>query len=108
MKSRYLQTAMEKNVSSVQVKQESHIIVLRVSDIPSAAAQVEKILAEYSAEKVSLQSIDGKAVFKGDLAKDKTQDFIRQLKSIYQVEEKNPSIDNIEEDISIIIEIMGK
>ena len=98
---------MEKTVSSVQLLQTKNTIIIRVSDIKTVAAQVEKILAEYNAEKVSKQSVDNKVVLSAEIKKEKLKDFIGKLKIIGPIEEQALPADGTEGEISIVIEILS-
>ncbi|HDQ03397.1 MAG TPA: DUF2275 domain-containing protein [Deltaproteobacteria bacterium] len=108
VKSRSLQAVMEKDVSSAQMKQESHIIVLRVSDIDSAAAHLEKILAEYNASRASKQSTDGKVVFRAEIGKENLKDFIQKLKTLGVIENKVSADVDALEQIPVVIEIQDQ
>ncbi|OGP91297.1 MAG: hypothetical protein A2031_04775 [Deltaproteobacteria bacterium RBG_19FT_COMBO_43_11] len=106
-KSRSLRATVEKTVSSVQLLQTKNTIIIRVSDIKTVAAQVEKILAEYNAEKVSKQSVDNKVVLSAEIKKEKLKDFIGKLKIIGPIEEQALPADGTEGEISIVIEILS-
>jgi hypothetical protein len=108
MKSRSMQAAMGKTESFVQSKKENNVIIIRTSEVQSATAQVEKILAEYSAAKVSRQSIEAKVVFRAEISKEKLKDFIEKLKKIGMIEEKVLADITALEHIPVVIEIQKK
>ncbi|MBN1472974.1 MAG: zf-HC2 domain-containing protein [Syntrophaceae bacterium] len=105
MKSSSMQAAMEKTESVVQPKQENNVIIIMTSEVQTAAAQVKKIIAEYSAAKVSKQLADGKVVFRTEISKEKLKDFIEKLKTIGVIEEKVSAVVTAEEQVPVVIEI---
>lgn len=105
IKSRSMQTSMEKAVISVQSKQENNLIIIKASEVQSIAAQVEKILAEYNASKVSKHSTDGKVVFRAEISKEKLKDFIEKIKKIGVIEYKVSADISAAEQVPVVIEI---
>jgi hypothetical protein len=107
-KSQTMRASMEKSVSAVGLAQENNLIIIRTSDVKNAAAQTEKILAEYSAAKVSRQSIEAKVVIRAEISKDNLKDFIEKLKTIGKVEEKGLSAISTESYLTVVIEIQNQ
>lgn len=107
-KSPTLRASMEKSVSSVGVIQENNVVIIRTSEVQNATAQVEKVLAEYKAAKVTKLATDGKIVFKAEISKEKLKDFIQKLKTIGLVEEKIAADIGAGENMPVVIEIVKK
>lgn len=104
-KSQTMRASMEKSVSTVRLKQENNVIIIGTSEVQNAAAQVEKILAEYNATKVTKQSTDGKVVFRAEISKEKLKDFIEKLKTIGVIEDKVSADITAAQQIPVLIEI---
>ncbi len=96
---------MGKPVGAVQLKQDNNVIIIMTSDIENAAAQVEKILAEYSAAKVSRQSIEAKVSFRAEISKEKLKYFIEKIKKIGVIEYKVSADISAAEQVPVVIEI---
>jgi uncharacterized protein YqkB len=107
-KSQTMRASMEKSVSAVRLKQDNKVIIIRTFNVQSAVTQVEKILAEYSAAKVSRQSTEAKVIFRAEISKDKLKDFIEKLKTIGKVEEKGLPAISTESYIPVVIEIQDQ
>jgi hypothetical protein len=105
MKTRSIQTAMEKSVTSIQLKQDNNVIIIMTSDIENAAAQVEKILTEYSAARVSRQLIEAKVIFYAEISKENLKDFIEKLKTIGLIGDKVLADISAAEKVPVVIEI---
>ena len=94
---------------SVQQTQSSMIkpkILLRVTDLNTAADQVEKLLIKYEAQNINRHTTQGKTILSAQLKNQRIKDFMVRLKTIGQIEEGNIPPDNTEENITITIEIL--
>jgi hypothetical protein len=82
-------------------------ISVRVENINSAVGEVEKLLAKYEAKKIVRQMLKDKAVLTVELKAQDIKNFIEQLKTIGQVEEKELSAISNENNMLLVIEILG-
>ncbi len=105
MKSRSMRASMEKSVSVAGLTSEYNVIIIRTSEVQHAAAQVEKILAEYGAAKVSRQSIEVKVIFRAKISKEKLKDFIEKLRTIGVMEEKVSADITAAQQVPVVIEV---
>ncbi|HPD58318.1 MAG TPA: DUF2275 domain-containing protein [Smithellaceae bacterium] len=104
-KSPTFRTSMEKSGSSVGLTQENSLIIIRTSEVQHAVAQVEKILAEYSAAKISKQSTEAKIIFKAEISKEKLKDLIEKLKTTGAIEDKVAADIDAAQQVPVVIEI---
>ena len=107
-KSPTLRASMQKSVSSAGLIQTNNVIIIKTSEVHNAVAQVEKILTEYSAAKVSRQAMEDKVVFRAEISKEKLKDFIEKLKPIGVIEDKFSADVTAAQQVPIVIEIRQK
>jgi len=105
VKSQTLRTSMEKSAATVGLKRENNVVIIRTSEVKSAAARVEKMLAECRAEKVTKQSTSGEVVFRAEISKDKLNDFIVKLETIGAMEDKVSVDIDAATQMSVVIKI---
>jgi len=108
IKSKTMRASMEKSVSVAGLTSEYNVIIIMTSEVQHAAAQVEKILAEYGAAKVSRQSIEVKVIFRAEISKEKLKDFIEKLKTIGVIEDNVSADITAAEQVPVVIEIQDQ
>jgi len=82
-------------------------ISVRVGDLNIVVGEVEKLLTKHEAKKVVKQMPEGKAIITAELKIKNLKNFIAQLKTIGQIEEKGMPVDSVEGDILVVIEIIN-
>jgi len=108
IKSKTMRASMEKSVSVAGLTSEYNVIIIMTSEVQHAAAQVEKILAEYGAAKVSRQSIEVKVIFRAEISKEKLKDLIEKLKTIGVIEDNVSADITAAEQVPVVIEIQDQ
>jgi anti-sigma factor RsiW len=83
-------------------------VLVRVDDLNAALAEVEKVLAQYDAKKVTKQLAEGEALIRAEVSGKNWKDIFSKLKRIGQVDEKIMPTDIGERDLNVIIEISGR
>jgi hypothetical protein len=82
-------------------------VLVRVDDLNAALAEVEKVLAQYDAKKVTKQLAEGKALILAEVSGKNWKDILSKLKKIGQVDEKVMPADMGESGLNVLIEILG-
>ncbi len=82
-------------------------VFVRVDDLNAGVADVEKVLAQYDAKKVTKQLAKGKALILADVSGKNWKDILSKLKRIGQVDEKVMPADIGESGLNVLIEILG-
>ena len=81
-------------------------VVVRVDDLNTALAEVEKVLAQYDAKKVTKQLAEGEALVLAEVSGKNWKDILSKLKRIGQVDEKVMPADKGESGLNVLIEIL--
>lgn len=81
-------------------------VVVRVDDLNTALAEVEKVLAQYDAKKVTKQLAEGEALVLAEVSNKNWKDILLKLKRIGQVDEKVMSADKGGSGLNVSIEIL--
>ena len=82
------------------------VFSLRVANTNAAVGEVENILKKYEAKKIAKQISNGKVFLTAEIKAHKMKDFVAQLKTIGRVEGKDMSLDSVEGDVLMVIEIV--
>jgi len=82
-------------------------VFVRVDDLDAGVADVEKVLAQYDAKKVTKQLAEGEAFIHAEVSGKHWKDILSKLKRIGQVDEKVMPTDVSERDLDVTIEISG-
>ena len=83
------------------------VISLHTANINTAVEEVEKLLNKYEAGKVVKQTPDGKVLLTTEIKAKKIKDFVAQLKTFGQVEERNIPAESVEGNMPVVIEIVS-
>ncbi|HPV50392.1 MAG TPA: hypothetical protein PLB14_11835, partial [Smithellaceae bacterium] len=78
-----------------------------VDDLNAGIADVEKVLSQYDAKKVTKQLAKGKALILAEVSGKNWKDILSKLKRIGQVDEKVMPADMGESGLNVLIEISG-
>ncbi|MCK7510994.1 MAG: DUF2275 domain-containing protein [Desulfobacterales bacterium] len=82
-------------------------VFVRVDDLNAGVADVEKVLAQYDAKKVTKQLAEGEALILAEVSGKNWKDILSKLKRIGQVDEKVMPADIGESGLNVLIEILG-
>ncbi len=82
-------------------------VFVRVADLNAALAEVEKVLAQYDAKKVTKQLAAGEALIVAEVSGKNWKDILSKLKRIGQVDEKVVPADRGESSSNVLITILG-
>lgn len=83
-------------------------VFVRVDHLNTAASDVEKILAQYDAKKVTKQLAEGEVIIRAEIAGRNWKEVLTKLKGIGQVEEKVTPADPRERVVPVMIEISDR
>jgi hypothetical protein len=83
-------------------------VFVRVDHLNTAASDVEKILAQYDAKKVTKQLAEGEVVVRAEIAGRHWKEVLTKLKGIGPVEEKVTPADPGERVVPVMIEISDR
>lgn len=81
-------------------------VVVRVDDLNTALAEVEKVLAQYDAKKVTKQLAEGEALVLAEVSSKNWKDILLKLKRMGQVDEKVMPADKGGSGLNVLIEIL--
>lgn len=90
--------------ASVVVAQQAAILI-QVDNLNVALTDVEKILAQFNAEKVTKQDMEGRMAIRAEISGKHWKNLLSKLKSIGHVEEKDLPSDIDERIIKVVIDI---
>jgi hypothetical protein len=80
-------------------------LLLKVSDVDTAAGEVEKLLFKYAAKNLTRQTLQDKIIITAELKNKNINDLITELKTIDLLEQGNISTHHVEGETFIVIEI---
>lgn len=101
----YKMTAPAAPQSTAEVDAPQARVLVRVGDLPAAAAEVEKILVRYGARNISRQPAAGVIVIRADLPGKHWEDLLAGLKEMGAVSEKILPADRGEKLVRVLIEM---
>jgi hypothetical protein len=93
------------NVLEAQITMIKSKILLRVADLDNSTQEIQKLLIKYEATKIYSQTAQGKVFLTAEMKNQKMKDFTAKLKTIGRVEEVTLPPDNVDGNISLVIEI---
>lgn len=100
-------SALGSTAASIVPKPQARVFV-RVDDLNAAAAEVDKILAQHDANKVTKHLAEGRIVMQAEVSGKDWKEVLSQLKGIGSVEEKVKPADVGFHSINVLIEISGR